>query len=217
LNPLNNNLKELFMTKFFSRFLTAVLAVFLLAGPASAAPEIGKPAPEITATDIKGNPFKLSDHKGQPVVLEWTNHECPFVVKHYSSSNMQKLQKSAQEMGVKWVSIVSSAPGKQGHGTAEQAQKILDDAGASVTAKLLDESGEIGKLYDAQTTPHMFVIDANGVLAYAGAIDDNSSADPKTVEGAKNYVLAALESLKAGKPVETAQTQPYGCGVKYGR
>jgi hypothetical protein len=113
------------------------------------------------------------------------------------------------------VTIVSSAVGKQGHTTPEQAQEIIDKNDAMPDVKILDETGVIGKEYDAQTTPHMFVINAEGNIAYMGAIDDQSSPDPKTVEGAKNYVLAAIESLKAGTPVETAQTQPYGCGVKY--
>ena len=200
------------------KLIITSLAAFALAIPAAAnaaAPEIGKAAPDFETVDINGNPFKLSDHKGEIVVLEWTNHQCPFVVKHYGTNNMQKTQKGAAEKGAKWISIVSSAEGKQGHITPEQAANIIEEKGASPTAKLLDESGEIGKLYDAKTTPHMFVIDKDGNLAYAGAIDSNSSPNPKTVEGAENYVIAAVNSLAEGESVANPQTQPYGCSVKY--
>lgn len=199
------------------RKILPLLAVVLLgfSAPAFAAPEIGKPAPDFTATSIDGTSVTLSSYKGKTVVLEWTNHLCPFVVKHYGAGNMQKTQKTAVEGGAVWLSIVSSAPGKEGHVTAEEAKKIVADSGAMATARILDEKGEIGQMYGAKTTPHMFVIDKDGVLAYAGAIDDNSSSDPKTIEGAKNYVLAALEDLAAGRPVQTAQSEPYGCGVKY--
>ncbi len=193
--------------------LTAVLV--LGAGSALAAATVGETAPDFTATDIKGNEVTLSDHKGKLVVLEWTNHQCPFVVKHYDSGNMQEAQKKAAEMGAEWITIVSSAPEKQGHVSAEEAAKIAEEAGATVTAKILDESGEIGQLYGAKTTPHMYVIDAEGKLAYAGAIDSVPSANPADVEDAENYVLAALNSLVEGDPVETAETKPYGCSVKY--
>ncbi|MCB9983814.1 MAG: thioredoxin family protein [Rhodospirillales bacterium] len=202
------------MTRILAYSLAAIVLVFA-AMPVNASVEIGQPAPEIEATDTNDNAFKLSDHKGKIVVLEWTNNECPFVKKHYDSGNMQATQKAAAEKGVEWVSIVSSAPGKQGHVDAEEANKIVSDAGATVTAKILDEDGTIGKAYDAKTTPHMFVIDAEGNVAYAGAIDSNSSPNPATIEGATNYVSAAIDALVTGQPVETSQTQPYGCGVKY--
>ncbi len=198
--------------------LTQLLGAFMLliAMPAHAAPVVGETAPDFMTTDIHGNAFKLSDHKGKIVVLEWTNHKCPFVIKHYRSGNMQATQKAAAAIdGVEWISIVSSAPGKQGNVDAKEAQKIVDDQGATITAKILDPSGAIGKLYAAKTTPHMFVIDTQGTLAYAGAIDDKSSPSPKTIKGAKNYVLAALDNLTTGQPVETPQTMPYGCAVKY--
>ncbi|MCB1651528.1 MAG: redoxin domain-containing protein [Alphaproteobacteria bacterium] len=194
--------------------LLGLIALFITA-PAWAAAEVGHPAPDFEAQTASGETFKLSDHKGEIVVLEWTNHECPFVMKHYGTGNMQKTQTAAREEGVTWVSIVSSAPGRQGNTSAEEALKIAQDAGADINAKILDESGEIGHLYDAKTTPHMFVIDANGMLAYAGAIDDQPSPNPKTVEGAHNYVLAAIKDLKTGRAVETPQTASYGCGVKY--
>ncbi len=196
--------------------LALVLVPFALgATPAFAAAEVGKPAPDFTATDIKGNAVKLSDLKGKNVVLEWTNQECPFVVKHYKSGNMQATQQKATEGGAVWIAINSSAPGMQGNVTAEQAVKIEEEVGAHETNRILDPSGEIGQLYGAKTTPHMFVIDKEGTLAYAGAIDDKPDADPASVEGAKNYVLAALDDLNAGKPVETPTTASYGCGVKY--
>ena len=200
----------------FKNLVLAASAVVLFASaPAFAAPEVGKPAPDFSATDVNGQPFKLSDHKGKTVVLEWTNAECPFVVKHYETKNMQNTQKAALDKGVEWITINSSAPGKQGNVTAEEAKKIATEAGATNTAEILDASGEIGKLYSAQTTPHMFVIDKDGNLAYMGAIDDNSSPKHETVEGAKNYVLAAVDELVAGTPVSTPVTQPYGCAVKY--
>lgn len=195
-----------------------IAAATLLVTPvdAMANAEVGQMAPDFTATDIQGEEFKLSDHQGKIVVLEWTNHQCPFVVKHYETGNMQKTQQTVKDMGdVEWVSIVSSAPGKQGHTTAEEAAQIVADHNAHPTAKILDESGEIGHLYGASATPHMFVIDENGVLAYAGAIDDNSSPSHDTVESAKNYVIAAVEDLKAGQDISTPTSQPYGCGVKY--
>lgn len=201
-------------TKIIAYAMVAAIMAFV-AMPVNAAVEIGKPAPEIEATDTNGNAFKLSDHKGKVVVLEWTNHQCPFVMKHYDSGNMQATQKAAKEHGAEWVSIVSSAPGKQGNVTAEEANKIVTDKGATVTAKILDESGEIGKAYDAKTTPHIFIINEEGNVVYEGAIDSNASPNPDTIEGATNYVTTTLESLKAGEEVEVAQTQPYGCGVKY--
>ena len=201
--------------RFFAYALAAGV-IFFATLPVNAAVEVGAPAPDIEATDTNGNAFKLSDHKGKIVVLEWTNHQCPFVVKHYESGNMQATQKAAMELeGVEWVSIVSSAPGRQGHLDAEAANAIVSESGSTISAKILDEDGKIGKAYDAKTTPHMFIINEEGNLAYAGAIDSNSSPNPATIEGATNYVLSALNNMKAGEPVEVTQTQPYGCSVKY--
>jgi peroxiredoxin len=195
--------------------LLMTLALLPLSTAAMAAPEIGKPAPEFMANDTNGKHVMLSELKGKTVVLEWTNHECPFVVKHYGSGNMQALQAEATKDGVVWVSIVSSAKDKEGNVTAEAANKLIADQKAVPSHKILDESGEIGKLYAAKTTPHMFVIDKNGVLVYQGAIDDKSGFDQEEVKTAKNYVRAALADLKAEKPVEVSSTKPYGCGVKY--
>ncbi len=193
----------------------APLAFFGISTAAQAAVEIGKPAPKFTAIDIHGNTFTLEEQKGKTVVLEWTNHDCPFVKKHYSTKNMQNTQKAATDNGVIWVSIVSSAPGKQGHVNDAQALEIEKQVGAHATTRILDESGDIGKLFDAKTTPHMFVINQEGNVAYAGAIDDNPNPNPKSVEGSKNLVLAALDDLSAGRVVSIPRTAPYGCSVKY--
>lgn len=197
--------------------LTAAFAMILTAAPVSvmAAPEIGEPAPTFTAVTADGETINIEEYRGQTVVLEWTNHECPFVVKHYETGNMQALQKKATDNDVVWLTVVSSAPGKQGFVGAEKAQELMKEHNAHASEKILDPTGEIGKLYDAQVTPHMYVIDAEGTLVYKGAIDDNSSASHDTVEGATNYVQAALDALAAGEPVDPASTQPYGCSVKY--
>ncbi len=204
------------MKKLLALAVMLSAGLLIAQGAADAAPEIGEPAPDFQAVDVDGNTFNLSDHKGKIVVLEWSNHLCPFVIKHYDTGNMQKTQKEARAMGdVEWVKIVSSAPGKQGHLTAEDAKALEAESGTEITTKILDESGDIGRLYDAKTTPHMFVIDALGNLAYAGAIDDNPSPRASTVEGAQNYVLAAVESLVNGEKIEVASSNPYGCSVKY--
>lgn len=176
---------------------------------------VGKPAPDFSLPSSAGKSVKLSEHKGKIVVLEWLNHGCPFVRKHYDSKNMQDLQKKYTGKGVVWLSVISSAPGKQGHSTAVSAEAEKKKNNSAATAILIDEKGEVGKLYGAKTTPHMYVIDSKGSLVYMGAIDDNSSADPADVKTAKNYVTAALESTLAGKKVETTQTESYGCSVKY--
>jgi len=197
--------------------LAAIAAIALFMSPQSnaAAPAVGQPAPEFTAVDSNGTSHNLSDFRGKTVVLEWTNHECPYVVKHYSVGNMQKLQKEATDAGVVWLSIHSSAEGKQGHVDGDKANMVAKEQGSNATAQLMDASGEIGKLYDAKTTPHMFVIDAEGTLAYAGAIDSDSSFKAEAIDGATNYVMAAVNALAEGKPVEVSSTKPYGCSVKY--
>ncbi|PZQ48249.1 MAG: thioredoxin family protein [Micavibrio aeruginosavorus] len=202
------------MTKTFLLSLFAAFMV-LAAIPASAAVAIGKPAPDFTGTDSHGKSHKLSDFKGKIVVLEWTNPGCPFVKKHYESKNMQKLQADYTAKDVVWLSINSSAEGKEGYLTATDANKNIADWESKPTAYLLDPKGEIGHLYDAKTTPHMFVIDKEGILVYEGAIDSDDSFKPEAIATAKNYASVALDSVLAGKPVETAQTKPYGCSVKY--
>lgn len=192
-----------------------ILAAVILSLPAAAhaAPELGKPAPNFRVSDQSGKPVKLSDAKGKLVVLEWFNEGCPFVKKHYGSKNMQGLQEKYARKGVVWYTIVSSKPGKEGHLTPAQAADRLKSM--SSKAILLDEKGDVGRQYQAKTTPHMFVVGKKGELLYMGGIDDNPSADPADVKTAKNYVAAALDEAIAGKPVSTPSSRPYGCSVKY--
>jgi peroxiredoxin len=196
-----------------SIFLLA--AALTAASPAMAALEIGKPAPLFSAVDSNGKKHSLSDFKGKTVVLEWTNDQCPFVKKHYDGGNMQSLQKSATGKGVVWLSIVSSAKGKQGHVEGKQANALTLSRKAAPSAVLLDPTGMIGKQYAAKTTPHMYVVTPKGTLAYMGAIDSIPSGDPADIKSATNYVTEALASVAAGKPVKTPVTQPYGCSIKY--
>ena len=192
-------------------------ALFLFAAPALAATaEIGKPAPDFTGTDVLANkPVKLSELKGNIVVLEWTNHLCPFVRKHYNGGAMQKTQAETEKLGAKWISIVSSAPGREGNVTPEKAVQIVKESHAAPTYKILDESGAIGHLYNAAATPTMVVIDKSGNVAYMGAIDDRPTPDPASLNGADNYVLDAVNALVKGQPVKTPLTQAYGCSIKY--
>jgi len=185
------------------------------ASPALAAATVGQPAPAFTATDSNGKPHNLADFRGKTVVLEWTNADCPFVKKHYGANNMQKLQGVAAGSDVVWLTVNSGAPGKQGHVDGKAANSIVKTAGAKPAAYLLDSPGTVGRAYGATTTPHMFVIDPKGTLAYAGAIDDKPTADPADIPGAKNYVTAALADVKAGRAVATPTSKPYGCSVKY--
>ena len=182
---------------------------------AHAAATVGQPAPAFTLTDTQGTSHSLADFAGKTVVLEWFNHECPFVKKHYGAGNMQKQQNAATGKGVVWLVVNSSAPGKQGHVNAEQANAVLGEWKATPTAFLLDHDGTVGKAYGAKTTPHMFVIDGAGVLRYNGAIDSNPSADPADIPGATQFVDAALGDLAANRAVARGTTQPYGCSVKY--
>ncbi|MCP5366120.1 MAG: redoxin domain-containing protein [Hyphomicrobiales bacterium] len=185
------------------------------AGPAQAAPQVGAPAPAFTAVDSMGKTHDLSAYKGKTVVLEWTNHECPYTVKHYESGNMQGLQAKARDAGVVWLSVISSAPGRQGHVTAAEANDLTTARQAAPAAVLLDPEGKVGHLYDARTTPHMFVIDPAGKLTYMGAIDDRPTARLADVPGARNHVAMALAEMAGGKPVSVPVTRPYGCSVKY--
>ncbi|MGE0754663.1 MAG: redoxin family protein [Alphaproteobacteria bacterium] len=198
------------------RSITAAIAACFISANASAAVEVGKPAPNFTATDVYGKTVTLADLKGKPVVLEWHNPGCPFIVKHYVSGNMQKLQAYAKGQDVVWLSINSSAEGKQGNMDAKAAKAMIEKDQYSLASHyLLDAKGDIGRLYDAKTTPHMFVIDAEGNIAYMGAIDDKPSADKADIEGAKSYVRETIDNLKQDKPIELASTSPYGCSVKY--
>lgn len=181
-----------------------------------AAAEVGEPAPAFTLPSCESKPISLSDFKGKVVVLEWTNHSCPFVVKHYGTGNMQKLQADATAKGVVWLSICSSAPGKQGYAAPAEAMKACTEKNSAATAYLIDESGDTGRAYGAKRTPEMYVINADGIVVYQGAIDDMKSADPADVVKAKNLVAAAIEETLAGKPVSTPKTEAYGCCIKYG-
>ena len=183
--------------------------------PAAAEPTVGATAPDFTLSDSNGKLVKLSDHRGKTVVLEWTNHECPFVRKHYGSGNMQKLQKSAASEGIVWLSVISSAPGRQGHVSGTEANTLTTDRNATPTAVLLDPKGDVGKAYGARATPHMYIITAEGQLAYKGAIDDTPSADPADIEPARNYVTLALAAMAKDEAVDPAATRAYGCSVKY--
>jgi len=198
----------------FKKIFCSLLLVVGSALPLAAA-EIGKPAPAFDVKDINGREQTLAQYKGKIVVLEWNNPECPFVRKHYGSGNMQKLQHYALGKGVVWLSIDSGAPGKEGSMDAGQAKAEIAKAGAQETAYILDPQGTLGRLYGAKATPHMFVVDAKGNLAYEGAIDDKPTPDPDDIKTADNYVKDAIDALLAGKPVAVAQTRAYGCSVKY--
>lgn len=197
------------------RQLLLICAFALFSTPAFATVTIGAQAPDFSLQNSHGKTVKLSDFSGKIVVLEWTNHECPYVVKHYDTNNMQNLQKDMTSSGAVWLTIVSSAPGRQGHTTAEEAQAIHEKTGAHATHRLLDPEGAVGKMYGAVTTPHMYVIDTNGQLAYAGAIDNDPSARHEAVKTAQNFVKDAVSALQNGQAVKMAETRPYGCSVKY--
>jgi peroxiredoxin len=199
----------------FSKPAAAILAGVLMTASAHAAPQVGKPAPEFTAVDSNGKTVRLADFRGKTVVIEWTNDGCPYVKKHYTSNNMQALQKEETAKGVVWLTVISSAPGAQGHVTGVEANKLTETRGAAPTAVLLDPEGDLGHLYDARTTPHMFIVNRDGALVYMGGIDDKPTSDPADIKAARNYIRAALDNLAAGAPVENAVTRPYGCSVKY--
>lgn len=191
-----------------------VLAMSLSA-IAFAQPKVGAAAPDFSVMDATGKTHKLADFKGKTVVLEWYNKDCPYVRKHYDPKNMQTLQADAKAKGITWLTVVSSAAGKQGHQDAAATLANATKEGSQAAAILLDVSGTMGKAYAAKTTPHMFVISPEGTLVYDGAIDSNTSSNPKTIKGATNYVTAALTSLEKGEAIKMAQTKPYGCSVKY--
>lgn len=194
--------------------LLAALAM-LSATQAFAAATVGKPAPDFTLTDLDGKSVKLADFKGKHVVLEWHNHACPFVVKHYDSGNMQSLQNKYDARDTVWLSINSTNTGHQDYLSNEQNKAYLAAKKAAPDAYLPDPDGKVGNDYGARTTPHMYVINPAGTLVYAGAIDDKRSTNVADVKTAKNFLVAALEESKAGKPVSNPSTTPYGCSVKY--
>ena len=193
----------------------AALGAAALAAPALAEPQLGQPAPGFTAKDDAGHEVSLKQFAGKTVVLEWTNSGCPYVGKHYNSGTMQALQKKETADGVVWLTISSSAPDMQGYFTAKTAKAWAAKEHWAGSDLLLDSAGKIGREYGAKNTPHMFVIDKAGKIAYMGGIDDRPYADPESLKGAKPYVAMALADLKAGRPVATPISKPYGCSVKY--
>jgi peroxiredoxin len=195
---------------------TLPAAALLLAATAAFAIPPGSQAPDFHGTDSTGKAQSLSQYRGKFVVLEWANKGCPYEQKQYNSGNMEKLQREWTARGVVWLSILSSAPGQQGNVTPAEENEYLKQMHAAPTAAILDPSGAIGRLYEAKTTPHMFVIDPSGKVIYQGAIDDKPTTEIADVASAHNYVSEALEDGMAGKPVPVAVTRPYGCSVKYG-
>jgi hypothetical protein len=189
--------------------------VFVGARNAEAAVETGAVAPAFSVQDANGATRTLAEFRGRTVVLEWTNNGCPYVRKHYDSGNMQALQREATASGVVWLQVISSARGEQGYLDGPGALARVRTDNAAPTATLLDPTGVMGHAYGARNTPHMFIINGDGVVVYQGAIDDRPSARPASLEGANNYVRSALADLAAGRPVQLAETTPYGCSVKY--
>jgi hypothetical protein len=207
--------------RLFAAALTSAVALGCAPGvdidaiAAAATAKVGDPAPGFTLVDSTGTPRSLADFAGRTVVLEWTNHECPFVKKHYGADNMQAQQRETTAGDIVWLTVNSSAPGQQGHLDGTGAERIRSGAKAAQTAYLLDPDGTTGRAYGAMTTPHMYVVDPGGVLRYAGAIDSIPSANPGDIAKATQYVPQALAELAAGQAVSVAVTRPYGCAVKY--
>lgn len=193
----------------------SALVLSLLVASTSFAAKVGEKAPDFKVNDMNGKAHQLSDFKGKYVVLEWMNEGCPFVVKHYSSNNMQKLQKEFTGKNVVWLTVASSAKGKQGHWTADQAKAKAKEWNIASSAILLDTDAKMGKAYGAKVTPHMFVINPEGTIVYNGAIDSNDSSDASDIPNSTNYVAEALNSSMAGKPIKVSTSKPYGCGVKF--
>ena len=202
------------MRKFGASMLILAFGLGLTTA-AGAEPKVGVEAPAFAVKDTAGKSRSLGDFKGKTVVLEWTNHQCPYVVKHYSTGNMQALQKSITDKGVVWLTVISSAPGTQGAVSPAEADELTKARNAAPTAVLLDPEGKMGQAYGAKNTPHMYIIEPTGKLAYMGAIDDKPTTRKDDVKGAKNYVLAAMDDLSAGRAVATPRTTAYGCTVKY--
>ena len=196
-------------------FQMTLIILALTACGSGAAPRVGEPAPDFEGVDTQGDVHRLADYRGKIVILEWTNHDCPFVRKHYGAGNMQDQQREAAAQGIVWLSVISSAPGKQGHVSPEEADALTRNRDAQPHAVILDPEGKIGHSYAAKTTPHMFIIDADGTLVYMGGIDSISSANPDDIPRATQYVRVALQEMAAGKPVSSTVTKPYGCSVKY--
>jgi peroxiredoxin len=202
---------------FMNRIFAYCVALFLLALPTSlVAARIGEPAPTFTATDSNGKTHSLAAYKGKFVVLEWHNQGCPYTQKHYDSGNMERLQKEWTQSGVVWLTVISSAPGTQGYVAPGEENDYLRKMHASPTAVLLDPRGDLGHLYGAKTTPHMFIINPDDVLIYDGAIDDHPTTEQGDIPTSRNYVSEALSEAMSGKAVSVPTSRPYGCSIKYG-
>ena len=185
------------------------------AGAPPPEPQVGRPAPDFVVLDSDGTRRRLADFQGKVVVLEWTNADCPYTRKHYESGNMQAAQRLARDRGAVWLSVVSSAPGTQGYVTGPEANELSRRRHALPSAVLLDPEGSMGRAYPARTTPHLFVIDAGGVLRYMGGMDSIASTDVADIARAEPYLKEALLAVLDGQPVAHAVTPPYGCSVKY--
>lgn len=193
---------------------TAFIAASFSSG-AFAAATVGQAAPDFALTDVNGKTVKLSDFKGKNVVMEWHNPGCPFVQKHYNSNNMQTLQNKYDAKDTVWLTVNSTNAGHQDYLSNDKLRRYIAHKKAAPDSYLTDADGNVGKTYGAKTTPHMYVINSAGMVVYAGAIDDKPGTNVNEIKGAKNFVVAALDDLKSGKPVSAATTQPYGCSVKY--
>ena len=198
---------------FVVALLVGMIGIFDVA--AGAAPQIGQTAPDFTALDAKGKPVHLSEYRGKTVVLEWTNADCPYTRKHYSSGNMQSIQALAQKNGIVWLTVVSSAPGKPGYVNGAAADVLTVSRHAVPAAVLLDPTGSVARLYAAKTTPHMFVIATDGTLRYMGGIDSIATTDEADIARAEPYLKEAMLAVAAGNPAPHPVTKPYGCSIKY--
>jgi peroxiredoxin len=204
-------------------FVRTGAIIVLLMGPigildsaaGAAAPMIGQPAPDFTAVDSKGTAVRLSEYRGKTVVLEWTNADCPYTHKHYASGNMQSMQNLAQKDGIVWLTVISSAPGKQGYVNGPAADQLTQSRNAVPTAVLLDPKGALARLYDAKTTPHMYVIDKRGTLQYMGGIDSIATTEESDIARAEPYLKEAMLAVAQGNPAPHPVTRPYGCSIKY--
>lgn len=203
------------MNKLVNFLKSTVVAGMLFLPQLAFAADVDASAPDFTLRNTAGEPVALSDYKGKYVVLEWTNHLCPYVKKHYSGGNMQRLQEKYTDKDVVWLSIISSAPGKQGYVSADKAESLTDERNAAPTEVLFDPEGTVGKMYNAKTTPHMYIIDPQGMLRYAGAIDSIKSANSADIAKATNYLDQGMQELLSGKAVSQKMTVPYGCTIKY--
>ena len=200
-----------------SLLLAGAAVALVPAAALAASPDLGKPAPLFTGTDTNGKTWSLADLKGKVVVLETTNHQCPYVAKHYRAGNMQGQQREATAKGVIWLTVAASAPGEEGFVNASQANELTKSRNAAPTAVILDPQSKIARAYGATVTPHMYIIDANGVLVYKGGIDSIPSSSTTDIPKAKQYVRVGLGEVLAGKPVTDSSTRPYGCTLKYPR